>query len=787
MRIGTMLFSFVLIAVFFQNCGQPGQIVLQNQIPEPPASDIDTLKDPQPDSVTLISNPSLVINDGSPLTNSVNVTLRSDTIGAEEMLISHLPDCSSNLGWISFAQQTSWVLPANNKDVSIYAKFRKKNAPESICVKASILHDNQPPVIVLTQPPPKFTKNTSVNVTFSATDHGSGIDKVLCKPSNGAEIECSDVIVLNSLSAEGSYSVTIRAVDNAGNVSESLTDAFVVDRTAPVVSVNGPTGIAAQANPRFIISATDDNGLAAVGCRLLPIESDYKNCSALSIEYSNLPSGAYTLDVVATDWAGNSGTAKHSYENDISVPTVSITKAPLAIGNSLTAVFEFSGISGVKDITKFMCSLNGTSLAPCSSPTSYRELSDKEYVFSVVGTNAANVTSSAQNYKFIVDTVPPVLSIVSAPSGIIKSKNVTVALDASDLNGIQNIQCVLNNVAKDCTSKSIAYTELSDQNVIYTFYAVATDRAGNQSSTSPISWIIDNTPDSQILARMRQNPVPQDNEGILDITLTQVSKASYRCQKISDGTLVTTGSLEQAVSSIKFNVTEDIRCDVTGTGKYNKAISVSAIAEVSCGAKNKESGRCVDFKCLSVIELPYSKTLKIPSREQSNGMCYVVKIFNAIEKGTSSLSKQVDLDVISRDHDLGDGRTRNPYILDKDLINFTLDGRRVVKLAGGKSDKTPILVDNFVLVGLYPKNIEPIPAHFGAHGTLDSVTNSSNKTLMFKNTPVVLKPFGDFGTATVAPLDIVRDADVNLSYTLDIRALDCGGIRELSTVYLLFQ
>lgn len=791
-RSSVTLWSFLLLAAFFQNCGQPGELGLQGSLQTQP--DVGGLDNAAPDAspgttvpdpVTLISNPSLVINDGQPFTKSANVMLRSGTIGAEEMMISNLPDCSSNNGWIPFSQQTAWILSAQNKDVAVYGKFRKKGAPESECIKASIVHDNIAPVVSFPLAAPKFTNMSSVQIAFNASDaNGSGVKKIYCKPSNGAEAECVNYVAFTSLS-ENSYSVVIRAIDRAGNESAPLTDSFVVDRTAPVVAINGPTGIVAEGNPKFKISIVEINGVKQVSCRLLPLESNYKDCSSLSAEYSSLPSGNYKFEVVASDWAGNQGVGNHSYENDLSVPSVTITKAPLALGNIKDVSFEFSGTSGSKAITKFLCSLNGATAIPCASPFSYLGLTDKEHLFSVVGINAANVSSTPQSYKFIIDTTLPTISIVSAPSGRIKTQSVTIVLNASDLNGIKNIQCNLNGVISDCSSKTITYNALPDQNVSYTFYAVATDGAGNMKALEPISWVIDNTTDSKILASMRQNPVLQDEKGILDITLSEVYNPAYKCAKISDGAVVASGNIQLLTSAVSFTVSEDINCDVTGLDKLNQPMKVSVKAEVNCGNKIKENGKCVDFRCLSVVKIDYSKTLSIPART-TDGVCYAMKIFDRIAYSDANLTTSFDNDVVSNNHERGSS-TRNPYSMAKDLLNITLAGPRVVKLSGGLSTTSPIKVDNFALIGLYPKAVQPTTDHYSAHGTADSVVDSNTMTILFKTKPVVLKPFGSSGTATIAPLDIVRVADPNLEYLLDIRALDCGSMRELSTVYVLFQ
>ncbi len=725
------------------------------------------------------------------------MTLKSATVGAEEMLISNTADCSSAEGFRPFSVKTAWVLPAANTIVSVYAKFRKTGGPSTDCVKASIVHDNVGPVVSFDQPAPPYTALAAVQIKFSSADvNGSGVAKVLCKPSNGQEVDCINAVTFNAPLAETNYAVTIRAIDKAGNISVPVTNSFIVDRTAPIITINGPAGVVAQADPKYRLTVVDDNGLKDVSCRLAGFETNFKDCKSMAIDYMGLPSGSYQMEVKARDFAGNETTSSKSFENDLSVPSVMFTKTPIAVGNVNDVAFEFTGKSGVKAITNFVCTLDAGAEGSCSSPQVLNGLADKEYVFSVVGINAVNARSAAQSYRFIVDKTPPDIAVKTssfAASG--KEGSGTITLDAYDLNGLKNIVCYLNGSTSDCSNKTVSYTGLGVSGLLvkYTFYAVATDLAGNSKTSQPMTFIIDDTSDSKILANMEVNPISLDEEGKLNATFTSITEPAYSCVKISNGALVTSGKYtapseaKNFTASIRFVVSEDIRCDVTALDKYSKPMKVSVIAEVKCGNKFKKNGQCVDFKCTEVRELTYTKTLQIPKRATGDsGICYAMKIFNPIANGPSDLTKVFDRDVISLNHDAKPG-VRNPNVLGTDVLNFNLGGPRVVRLSGGLDATTPILVDNYVMIGLYPKGFTPTPAHYAAHGTSDAEIAPGQKQILYKNTPVPLKRFADAGTAAIPTLDIVREADQLQDYTLDIRALDCGGSRELSKIYILFQ
>jgi hypothetical protein len=191
-----------------------------------------------------------------------------------------------------------------------------------------------------------------------------------------------------------------------------------------------------------------------------------------------------------------------------------------------------------------------------------------------------------------------------------------------------------------------------------------------------------------------------------------------------------------------------------------------------------------DFQCKSFVTLALGNSMQIPARDGS-GTCYAVKLLNAIANSASSLTAVTDSEVVSRNHDTG-AATRNPYVLGSDTLEMTLADRRFVKLSGSASQLAPIKVDNFILSGIYPSSGPNSTNFYRAYGTADS-TIPGTKVITLRGDNISLQPFGPAGTSTVNALDITSDIIPGSPYTLDLRALDCGGSRELSDVYLLFQ
>lgn len=151
--------------------------------------------------------------------------------------------------------------------------------------------DNVPPVILLSQP--DTPTNNNVYLSYSVSDDVSS---------------ASDISVIGNNSpytAEGGYSVSLTAVDEAGNSAQSNTVSFSIDKTAPVVVITSPS----------------DNTLVNTSQVTLEGTVDGINFS----ETRRLAEGSNTLTKAATDSAGNTSSASITVALDTEPPLVLIT------------------------------------------------------------------------------------------------------------------------------------------------------------------------------------------------------------------------------------------------------------------------------------------------------------------------------------------------------------------------------------------------------------------------------------------------------------------------------
>lgn len=118
--------------------------------------------------------------------------------------------------------------------------------------------------------------------------------------------------------ADGDHSYRLRARDAAGNLAESAAIGFVVDNTAPLISLSG---------------VSDGDLLNHAVTPLVSITEAHPQTSSIRLNGQPFVSGTavgsdgdYLLQVEATDAAGNSATAQLRFTLDLQAPAVSVSE-----------------------------------------------------------------------------------------------------------------------------------------------------------------------------------------------------------------------------------------------------------------------------------------------------------------------------------------------------------------------------------------------------------------------------------------------------------------------------
>jgi hypothetical protein len=206
---------------------------------------------------------------------------------------------------------------------------------------------------------------------------------------------------------DGALAIQATAYDTAGHTT-SQSRTITVDNTPPSLNVAGPDGqtFGPGSTQRWTIDATDSSGLASVRCRVAP--ADAVDCSD-GMTVSAMPEGQYSLEVVATDKAGNTRSLSRPFAIDATPPETTISSG-LADGATTTATalewgFESSEPGSTFECRIYPAALTPGALAPCSGSGAHAAsgFAPGVYAFEVVATDAVgNVDPTPAKRTFTV-------------------------------------------------------------------------------------------------------------------------------------------------------------------------------------------------------------------------------------------------------------------------------------------------------------------------------------------------------------------------------------------------
>ncbi len=350
--------------------------------------------------------------------------------------------------------------------------------------------DTLAPDTGITSGPSGSVASTSATFDFSSTEPGT----FQCSLDGAAFVACTDPVTFNGL-AEGGHTLSVRAVDTAGNVDPTpITRVWTIDTLPPDTSiVAGPSGSVASTSATFDF-ASPESGVT-FQCSL--DGSAFAACSD-PVTFNGLSQGSHTLLVRAVDAAGNvdPSPAPRTWTVDTVLPDTFITAGPSGTVASATANFDFS--SNEAPVT-YQCSLDGAAFVACADPSTFTGLADGLHTLAIRAVDAAgNIDPTPVTRSWTIDTVAPDTNIVAGPSGSVAST--TATFDFSSPDGTATFQCSLDGAAFVACTDPVTFTGLAQGS--HTLQVRAVDPVGNVDPT-PVTraWTVDTTlPDTTIVA-----------------------------------------------------------------------------------------------------------------------------------------------------------------------------------------------------------------------------------------------------------------------------------------------
>lgn len=276
----------------------------------------------------------------------------------------------------------------------------------------------------------------------TVTDNeGSAIDHYEYSVDSGAYATTSDTSsqTLSALSA-GTHTVSVRAVDAAGNNGDAGTLSFTIDTTAPTVgNVTPPTANTGTSTTYFV--TVSDSGSGIDNCAL------YRGTTAVglmtgsgstwSVAVTTSTAGTYTVYAECYDKAGNhtagassllvvSGTSTSTA--DTTAPTVgSITPTTATKGTARTLSVTASDSVGVASCSLYVNSSNVGSMTLSGTTAS------KSYTFASTGTYTVYATCVDASGNVGTGTSTSVTVSASSSTGSTGGSGSTMEANPGDL------------------------------------------------------------------------------------------------------------------------------------------------------------------------------------------------------------------------------------------------------------------------------------------------------------------------------------------------------------------
>lgn len=341
---------------------------------------------------------------------------------------------------------------------------------ESITLEFNtIIGYNNPPVITITSPSDGLITNQDVTLLYTVSDDfSSPEDIVISGPASGT-----------TYTSEEHHIILIAAIDEGGKIGTASVS-FIIDRTAPEITITGSSEGYHNTDQTVFWSVTDPN------LDVDSITASYPTRTTFDTD------GPYQVTVSASDLAGNFNSKSLSFTIDKTAPEITITGSVEGYHNTDQTVFW-----SVADLN-----LDSDSIVS-NFPTGTIFDTDGTYQVTVSASDLARNFNS-KSLSFTIDETAPLITI-SGPSTGYYNADQTVSWSVTDLH--------LDDII--CSHESP--TTFADEGS-YQVTVSAYDLAGNSASASSAWFVIDKTLPETLIYFGDTNFIINDNVHLTSTT-----------------------------------------------------------------------------------------------------------------------------------------------------------------------------------------------------------------------------------------------------------------------------
>jgi hypothetical protein len=430
-----------------------------------------------------VPTPSVTIT--SPAEDSINNTgsVRIEWTGTnvDYYLVSVNDAQPINVDLATFIELNDLEDGAYSVNVTAYT-----NAGKTSSAYVNFVVDTAAPDVTITNPMAGAWYNTTtMNVTWTATDLGSGIANMSVSMDGGAFVDVTTSYKEFTSLADGQHTVFVRVYDNSGNFS-TVGKAFNIDTELPILNITEPDEDA-LIDSKDVQLVWTGSSVSAIGRYWISVDlGDFVDVGQnTSRMLTGLGEGAHTVTLKARDYAGNYNTTSVGFTVDSIAPEVSIVSpADGTYSPERNVTVEWTVSESGSGLDSVEISINGGEwISVAENSYALRNLTDGSYTVAIRATDVAGNVGIAFAV-FSVDNIAPTATI--SPSGDNVAISSVIVVEFSEAMNTSSVMITVEgfdsvtgtvswngNVATFTPSSALPY------NSGYTVNVTGKDLAGN--------------------------------------------------------------------------------------------------------------------------------------------------------------------------------------------------------------------------------------------------------------------------------------------------------------------
>lgn len=397
--------------------------------------------------------------------------------------------------------------------------------------------DNTPPAAVAIDSPANGDELASITtVSGHGAESGATVNVTVDGNTSSATLDGSGgwtATLPTPVTTDGTYVISVAQTDAAGNAGSSSSIVVKVDTTDPVVSISSPApGAYSTTNIVSVsFSATDTSISLTIECNVN--NGGWNGCGS-PLTTPALGDGSNTVDVRATDRAGNVGSSSVTFTVDTVAPETQFSGAlpgqVSGLDNNVAPSIGFSSEAGAT----FRCSIDNSAWLTCTSPRALAGLTDASHSFRVKAVDqAGNEDQTPATWTWTVDSTPPAKPVVTSPVGgstlsdntpdiggtAEPASTVTVRIDGSAIGTA--------TTAGDGSWSFTPSTAIPDGPHAIT--AIATDAAGNISPVSTAANVTVDAVDPSVTISDGPSTISKDANPLFEFDASETA-SKFECK-----------------------------------------------------------------------------------------------------------------------------------------------------------------------------------------------------------------------------------------------------------------